>query len=241
MDQFYMRRSADLRPTARANTRPDGQRAPTGYYRDMTGVNQGRASWSPVGERMYRDYGTVGHYSDERIDQHPYIQVSASWTPSPAGPRRDGRDDPLTAGPPMPTPWLAHLYWRRAAGTDRTQLNNVPGHVFPKGGSQDGASWTWFCDPGRQIAPYQPQENSGQNVDSLRSLAPSPAHGWTAQPVFNIKAVENRKARELIQMQAGRNDRLAPSTYSGQSFSAVSARVSNPSGSAPVPSRRTRG
>jgi hypothetical protein len=241
MDQFYMRRSADLAPTARTNVHPDGQPAPTGYYRDMTGVNQGRVSISRVPGRLYHDYGTVGHYNDERIDQHGYLQVSATWSPAPAGPRRDGRDDPLVSGPPMPTPRRTGLFWRIAAGTSKTQLDDVPGHVFPKNGSQDGASWTWFCDPKLQLAPYTPDPRTGQNPDSLRSLEPSPAHGWTSQPVLNIKAVENAKALALIQQQAGRNDRLAPSTYAGQSFSARTSRVSNPAGATMTPSRRTRG
>lgn len=240
MDQFYMRRSADLAPERRVNVRPDGQPAPTGYYRDMTGVHQGHATLSRVHGRLYHDYGTVEHSYTERIDQHGYLQVTATWTPPPMGPRRDGRDDPLSAGPPRPTPRRTGLFFRVAAGTSKTRLDDVPGHVFPKRGSQDGASWTWFCDPIRQLAPFTPDAKTGQNPDTLRAIPPSPAHGWTSQPVMNVKAVENAKAIALIQQQAGRNERLAPSTYSGQSFSARTARVSNP-GSAPAPSRRSRG
>lgn len=240
MTDFYQRRSADLNPRGRTNMRPGGVPAPTGYYRDMTGVNQAPAIETGVCDELYRDWGTVGRLTDEKVDQHPYMQVSATLSPAPAGPRRDGRNDPLVDGLPAPTPRLLGLFYRRAAGTSHTRLDDVPGHVFPKVGSQDGASTTWAVDPAVAMAPYNLDAN-GEQPDSLKKVRPSPAHGWTAQPVFNVKATENRKAVQLIQQKNGRQDRLAASTYSGQSYSSRTAHVANGPGAAPTPSRRHRG
>lgn len=239
---FYQRRSADLNPQATVYTYPDGSPAPTGLHPDMTGVNQRPASlYSQVYDDQYRDWGTVGPFTDESIDQHPYLQVSATWTPPPAGPRRDGRDDPLTAGPPRHEPRLLGMFQRATAGNSISRLMDVPGHTFPTTGSQDGASTTWYVDPGVAMAPYTIDPVTGQQPDSLKTVPPSPAHGWTAQPVFNVKATENRKALSELRQQTGnRGDRLAASTYAGQSYSARTAYVAN-NGSTSVPSRRTRG
>lgn len=246
-DTYLQRRQQMLNPQTRTDTQPDGSPAPTGYYPDRSNPQQGQVSVSPVFDGLYRDRGTIGAFTNERIDQHPYLQVSANWTPPPAGPRRDGRDDPLTAGPPAPTPRIVDLWFRRTSGNSISRLADVPGHTFPKNGSQDGASTTWYVSTQASMTPYDPtrlvpyQGGELGMPDTLRQIAPSPPHGWTAQPVFNVKATENRKATELIQQQRGKADRLAPSTYAGQSFSNRTAQVSNPAGAAPVPSRRSRG
>lgn len=238
---FLVRRLRDSRPDMRTTTTNDGVPQPTGYFPDRSNPQQGQVTTSPLFEAMYADRGTIDPVEVQRVDQHPWLQVDATWTPPVAGPRRDGRNDPLTSGPARPTPRLLGLFFNYTQGNSHTGLDDVPGRKFNRYGSQDGASTVWYADPSRQMAPYQPDPATGQNPDSLRSILAGPAHGWTAQPVFNVKAVENAKALQLLQQQPGRNDRLAPSTYAGQTFSNQTTKVANPAGAAPVPSRRSRG
>lgn len=240
-DTYLVRRLRDARPDMRTEVTNDGCPQPTGYFPDRSNPQQGTVSLSPVFGRLYADRGTIDPVEVQRVDQHPWLQVDATWTPPVAGPRRDGRNDPLTSGPARPTSRLLGLFFNYTQGNSHSSLDDVPGRKFPRIGSQDGASTVWYTDPYRQLAPFEPDPATGQMPDSLRQLPAGPAHGWTAQPVMNVKAVENAKAMQLLQQQPGKNDRLAPSTYAGQTFSNRTSPVANPAGAAPTPSRRRRG
>jgi len=243
MDHIYRRDSGQLAPDRRATVRPDGTPAPTGYYPDRSGPQQGQATFSPVYDQLYGPARQEMLDAAELRDQHPYLQISGTWTPPPAGPRRDGRTDPQTDGPGQPTLRLLTMFRQRAQGTSDTHLMNAPGIRYPTNGSQDGASWTYYQDPALAMADFAPAADSvdGQMPDSLRALPPSPAHGWTEQPVFNAKELDNLKFRQLRQQQGPHQDRLANSTYAGQSYSATTSHVSQAAATATTPTRRHRG
>lgn len=241
---IYRPDSRTLNPGRRLNYRPgDMQPAPTGYYPDMYGERQGDRittseviSYGPFGNRPAR--GEICDAS-ERVDQHPYVQVDQVWTPPHQGERKDGRNDPAADGPPRPTLRLLQLFYARAQGTSITAFQNVPGRRFPVNGSQDGTSWVYYQDARIAMAPMNPD---GTIPDSFRSLPPSPAHGWTVRPVVNAAAAENRKSRTLRQQQNPHQDRLAPATAAGQTYSQRTALVGQGlQRTANIGSRRPRG
>lgn len=235
MATFAQQEHAARDPNRRLAVRPDGLPAPTGYFPDRSWPDQGEASWSPVFDR---EYGPARQevVGGERVDQHPYLQVSATITAPPQGPRKDGRNDPMEDGPSAPVPRLLALFYARAQGTDQTKYLDAPGVRFPSNGSQDGASWTYYQDPRLALLPYDPQPDAGGEMpDTLRALPPSPPHGWAEQPAMNARQVELNKMRTLRQQKAPHQDRLANSTYAGQTYSARTAHVgARPGGTAPT-------
>lgn len=241
MPETYAQQAWALRnPNKRRAVRPDGAPAPTGYFPDRSWPDQGTASFSPVHDD---EYGPARQevMPGERVDQHPYLQVTATITAPPQGPRKDGRDDPMEDGPSAPTLRLLGLFYARAQGTDQTKYLDAPGVRFPSNGSQDGASWTYYQDPKLGMLPYDPPPDSGGEMpDTLRALPPSPPHGWAEQPAMNSRQVENAKMRQLKQQKPPHQDRLANSTYAGQSYSARTAHVGARTGGS-APSWRSRG
>lgn len=237
--------SRTLNPGRRLAYRPgDGQPTPTGYYPDLYGErSRDYPSTSEVldygpdgGNRPAR--GQVGDRS-EAVDQHPFVQVDQMWTPPMQGARKDGLQDPAADGPARPTLRLLQLFYARAQGTSATQFLDVPGRRFPTNGSQDGATWVYYQDARTAMAPMNPD---GTAPDSLRSLPPSPAHGWTVRPVVNASEAETRKAATLRQQRLPHQDRLAPATAAGQTYSQRTAVVGQGlQRTAAIGTRRTRG
>lgn len=225
--------------------------SPTGWYPDHNAETMGQvrddyevteAHHSPGGPRVPVEPLNTA----EKVDQHPYVQVSATWTPAPSfgNGREDGHHDPLTDGPPEPVVRLLGTYWYPRSGTSRTRYMDVPdGRTFPTIGSQDGQTWTYFVDTGIAAGPYDPAipydpehpEGTGQNPDSLRAIAPSPAHGFSEIPVDSGVALGRRQDKMIKgqQQYVGQN-RLANSTYAGQTYSQQTKHVANPAGSASV-------
>lgn len=242
---LYRPDSHTLRPGLRLGARPGtGAPAPTGYYPDLYGersrdyvTSSDVESYGPFGDRPARK--EVGDRS-ERVDQHPYVQVSQQWLPPQEGPRRTGRDDPAADGLPAPTVWNLELFYAREQGTSNTRFLDVPGRAFPANGSQDGATWVYYQDPRIAMAPLGAD---GKAPDSLRSIPPSPAHGWTVRPVVNATQAEVRKAATLVQQQRPHQDRLAPATAAGQTYSQRTAQVGQgmQQRAANLGSRRPRG
>jgi hypothetical protein len=184
--------------------------------------------------------------SAEKLDQHPFIEVAATWQPGPSGMngRQDGLHDPLTDGLPTPTLRLLSTWWYPRSGTSRTRYMDVPdGRTFPQAGSQDGQSWTYYVDTDTATGPYNPvipydstnPEGTGQNADSLRALPPSPAHGWSEIPVDSGTKLMRRQNKQIKgqQQYVGQN-RLANSTYAGQTYSQQTGHVANPAGATAV-------
>jgi hypothetical protein len=235
---LYRRDSRTLDPNLRISANPQGLPKPTGRYPE----NWGERSRDYVSDHDVLDYAgrcrTEYLSQFEYVDQHPFVEVSATWTPV-QGERKDGRHDPLQDGPPAPVVRLLQLFYQRAQGTSTTRFMDVPGRQFPVAGSQDGASWIYYQDARTAM---QPLDENGRAPDSLRSLPPSPPHGWTSRPVINATQAETRKSATLRQQQTPHQDRLAPSTAAGQTYSARTARVGQgqqQTGS--IPSWRPRG
>jgi hypothetical protein len=221
--------------------------APTGYYPDHWAATMGQvrddfpvteAHGSPGGARVPVEPLNAA----QKVDQHPIVQVSATWTPAPSGlnGRRDGRHDPLPDGLPEPVIRLFGTWWYPRSGTSRTRYMDVPdGRAFPATGSQDGQSWTYFVDQAIATAPYAPvipydpenPEGTGQNADSLRALPPSPAHGYSEIPVASgVKVQAGKRTSIKGQQQYVGQNRLANSTYAGQTYSQQTSHVANPAG-----------
>ncbi len=230
----------------RRSSTPSGVPAVTGYYPNVRGQIQGPVEIGPVFDNLYRstvvgslDYGT------EKIDQHPWLDVTATWTPSKYQDRPSGVEDPLTDGPPQPTIRDLSLHYRRERGASVTQYQNVPGRRFPANGVQDGVTWTYYQNVRAALQPYDPSMTmNGQMPDTFSALPPSPAHGWTQRPAQNAQAASNTKAADLVQQQSPHQDRLANSTYAGQTYSQTTAYAGQSvegTGSGTVHSRRRRG
>lgn len=160
----------------------------------------------------------------ERIDQHPMLHVSATWTPYPENERPSGRIDPMVDGPSQPELMDVSTHYNRRQGTSVTAFLNAPGIKYPTTGNQDGVSWTYVQSPVLAEAAYGSQNMvNGEMPDTIRAMAPSPPHGWTEQPVLNSQQENNIKAAKLKQQQPGKQERIANSTYAGQSFGARTA------------------
>lgn len=244
MDTYAQLQRARLRPDRRLPERPDGTPAPTGYFPDRSWPQQGQVTDSPVYDELYGPARYESLDGAESVDQHPYLQISATWTPPADVPRPSGRDDPLTDGPAAPTLRLLGLFYQRAQGSDQTHYLDAPGRRFPSNGAQDGASWAYYQDSRLAMLPYNPADDAGGEMpDTLQALPPSPAHGWAAQPAVNSRQAELDKMRVLKGQRPPHQERLANSTYAGQSYSArtahVGARQAARGGS--TPSWRTRG
>lgn len=181
-----------------------------------------------------------------KLDQHPFVEVAATWHPAPSGMngRKTGRHDPLPDGLPEPTLRLLSTWWYPRSGTSRTRYMDVPdGRQFPATGSQDGQSWTYFVDTATATGPYDPvipydptnPEGTGQNADSFRALPPSPPHGWSEIPIESgVKIMRTQNAKIKGQQQYVGQNRLANSTYAGQTYSQQTKHVANPAGSSQV-------
>lgn len=218
---------------------------PTGYYPDARTKPQApydRAEDQADARGYIQDlFPQEPFHRAERIDQHPFLHVSATWTPSPDGNgRRTGTQDPLLCGPARPDTVLLSLFEYRGAGTGNTRYMDVPdGRVFPEYGSQDGSSWIYYQDADAAIArldttgsplPSDPSQNPTAQSTS-RKLPPGPTHGWTSVPVVNDKQTQIDKAlRDLRQQKSPHQDRKANSTYAGQTYSQRTASVTQAAG-----------
>lgn len=242
---FYQPRSVagQIDDSVRLDQSPGGVPAPTGYYPNMSGVEQGRVITTPI-QNVNPVYDPESLAYTMQVDQHPWLQVSASWTPGPSGEngRQDGHHDPLTDGPPIPVVWNSPgLFFQRAQGTSRTQFDDVPGRSFPKVGSQDGSSWTYYQNTAAALAPpptgvrpnaglaYNPDDPEGNTraPDTLWSLPPAPAHGWTSIPVVNAQQELVDKAAKLKQQRPARRDLLSNSRAAGQTFTQSASHLPN--------------
>jgi hypothetical protein len=225
---------------------------PTGYQPDHRNAYQ-RQIETPLDNFVQAPYGSPGAIgmiptepgsNEERIDQHPFLHVAATWTPDSFGNGRpDGGHDPLTDGPPRPEIKNLSLHYHRESGSSRTTYMDVPdGRRFPTTGSQDGLSTTVYVDTRAAMEPFKPDPATGQHRESLMRLAPGPAHGWSAVPVIDTRVQDSQKRKQLRQQKNVKQNRLANSTYAGQTYSQQTAHVRNPQG-APgnVPSWRGRG
>lgn len=241
--ETYAQQAQALRdPNRRVNVRPDGSPAPFGYYPDRSWPDQGQVTQSPVYDDLYGPARQETLNGAERVDQHPWMQVSATWTPPADCARPSGGNDPMVDGPSSPTPRLLSLFYARAQGSDQTKFLDAPGVRYPSNGSQDGASWVYYQDSRLAMLPYDPAPDAnGQMPDTLRALPPSPPHGWASQPAINAKQAELDKMRQLRGQRAPHQDRLANSTYAGQSYGARTAHVGAAPATGTTPSWRSRG
>jgi hypothetical protein len=116
---------------------------------------------------------------------------------------------------------------------------DVPGRAFPSTGSQDGSSTTWFQNVNAATAPYNidpaaydPKypEQTTDMPDSLSAIPAGPAHGWSNVPVANGYVLARNQDRRRKHQQNVAQNRLANSTYAGQTYSQSTAHVSNPAG-----------
>lgn len=218
--------TADLRTDAM----PDGMPRPTGYYPNLPGgyIPQ-PITWDGVDESLYGEVATGVLDWTETIDQHPVLNVSATWTPAPNTTRPDGHHDPLTDGPPQPTLGDVTSYYTRSQGASATGMQDVPGRRFPDNGSQDGVSWTYFQDTQLAFLPYDRtllDPVTGEMPDTLRAVPPSPVHGWIQQPADTGLAAQPFPEQQV----AGRQELLATNPFAGQSYSAHTAHVPAQSG-----------
>lgn len=230
--------------------------SPTGYYPDFNAERQGAAEWE---NKIVEAHGESGGNPDgsggspgvptvavsaEKIDQHAFLQVAGTWTPAPITQRPTGGYDPQTDGPGAPVPRMLMHYFYRACGSSRTRYMDVPdGRQFPRTGSQDGSSSTWYQDPARAMAPYSvpPEQYDPKHPDastampeSLLALAPGPSHGWSNIPVSpGTLLMRNQTKKRRQQKNVGQN-RLANSTYAGQTYSQSTKHVANPAGATTV-------
>lgn len=216
--------------------------APTGYYPDYQDSHPGNVAnpgvyptnivLDPVGTPGGPVFPTEPGDRADRVDQHPVLHVTATWTPSPYGNGRyDGEVDPLVDGPPRPELYNMSLHYHRESGASHTSFRNVPdGRRFPVVGSQDGSSTTYYVDSAASMAPYAPGTPGGQMPDSYRQISPGPAHGWSEVPVMNAGREDLKKMKALKQQQNAKQNRLANSTYAGQTYSQSTAHVANPTG-----------
>lgn len=243
-EEMYDRPISDAAVAQRRATAPDGMPTPTGYYPNVRGRLTSPITIGPVYDDLYRPAVVGANDPGEAVDQHPWMYVTATWTPPADVARPSGIQDPLTDGPPQPTIRDLSLHYRREAGSSVTAYQNVPGRVFPRNGSQDGASWTMYQDPTRALMPYDPaQTDGGQMPDTLRTIPPSPSHGWAVRPVINAQAAINAKTAALVQQQAPKAELLANSTYAGQTYGQTTARAGQGAAATfgTVHSRRSRG
>lgn len=230
------------------------QGKPTGYRPDVNADRQGvfypDADGYPA-NIVVNPNGTpggadvpFGFGSDcDAVDQHPMGHVTATWQPDLDGNgRRDGYSDPLLDGPPAPEFFNVALHYHRESGASRNTFMDVPdGRRFSPFGTQDGAATVYYVDANLSLAPYAPDPATGLQPDSYRQIAPGPAHGWSETPVVNVGRQDVDKLRLLKQQKNVKQNRLANSTYAGQTYSQSTAHVANPAGGSSVPTWRTRG
>lgn len=223
-EDLYAQPLPEVVANRRTGAMPDGMPTPTGRYPNISGSRTGP---TPVGGNVVFDdlypAGVNAGSLDwtERVDQHSYLQVSATWTPAPNDRRPSGRQDPLTDGPPQPFLDDLSVWFNTRQGTSVTAFLDAPGIQYPATGQQDGASWTYLQSTGLALENYTPSRldpGTGQMPDTLRALPPSPPHGWAEQPPTKSQQENNAKAAALVQQQPGKQERIANSTFAGQSF-----------------------
>jgi hypothetical protein len=173
--------------------------------------------------------------SSEVLDQHPFMHVTATITVPDDGPRRTGTRDPMISGPARPDTVLLSLFSYRGLGTDNNKYQDVPdGRQFPDTGSQDGTTWVVYQDAAEALAPlntsYYPApadpSHTPKAQPTLAQIPPGPAHGWTEVPVVNDKQMINDKSTKYLKQQLPpKQDRKANSTVAGQTYSQVTATV----------------
>lgn len=240
-------RPTQIRPVLQT-TSSDWGPAPTGYYPDRNGdtIGQVRNDYL-IMEPNGSSGGPVvpnGAVNAERVDQHAFTQVSGTWVPlthSQGDGRPTGKHDPRTDGVAAPVQRLLSTWYYRGAGNQRTAYMDVPdGRRFSRVGTQDGSSTTWFQAVAAALAPYNVDpatydaklpEASTAMPDSLSAIPAGPNHGWSSIPVSTGPMLARNQTRKRRgQKNVGQN-RLAMSTYAGQTYSQSTAHVQNPSGS----------
>ncbi len=221
---------------------PQGVPAATGYYPNVRGnLAAGPIGTYQVYDDQIHDGVVVGWLNGtEDVDQHDWVDVTATWTPPAGVDRPPGVHDPLPDGPPPPSLRDLSLHYRKWAGQSQTRLLDAPGVQFKDVGTQDGISGVYLQDVQRTLAAYAPVEPGGEMPDTLRWLPPGPAHGWTVRPAQTSTEETLTKLADLAQQQPGHQELLANSTYAGQSYSTQTAHLA-PGSSGSTQSRRPRG
>lgn len=215
---------------------PAGNPVPTGWYPNVPNGLASTVEWQgdPVAE-LPDDTprpNTVDASGSQAIDQHPWVDITQTWTPAPNLERPSGTSDPLTMGPPEPTIRQLSAWYNREAGASVSQFRDAPGVQYPTNGSQDGASWTYYQDPARSQIPWTPAllGTDGQMPDSLRALPPSPPRGWAVQPLTVTTEDILATTAALQQQQPGPTNWRSTSTVAGQSWGQGTAQVPQQSG-----------
>jgi hypothetical protein len=224
---------------------------PTGYLPNADGVPQRALIDAQRGIP-----GSVYEYSDgrfppelldasERIDQHPFMHVTATITVADDNPRKTGTRDPMDCGPARPDTVLLHLHEYRGAGFSNTKYSDVPdGRKFSPYGSQDGSTWVQYQDATAVISPLDLSQSPARDDPSQNRtaqptqgrMAPGPSHGWTSVPLHNVKAADNLKStRQLKQQKSPHQDRKANSTILGQTYSQRTSTVRQAGTAGPTP------
>lgn len=222
----------EINPAAPTGYLPDARTVPQAAY-DRDQDTSGIVEYDPTFPVEPLD-------SAETVDQHAFMNVTATITADDDDPRKTGTRDPMVSGPARPDTVLLSLQNYRGAGTDNNKYMDVPdGRTFPLYGSQDGTTWTVYENAQDATAPLDTSQSPvpddpSQNVRAQSTwnvLKPGPAHGWTSVPVVNVKAADNLKStKQLRQQQAPHQDRKANSTVAGQTYSQQTASVSQSQG-----------
>lgn len=234
IEMFKALRQRAQDPARRTTAGRGGFPVPTGYYPN-----------NPVGSHLplvgsytapVEDYRTPtwGGKLTGGIDQHAYLYAAATWTAPEQGPRKTGTHDPLTDGPTQENLRWLKRYQRTMQGSTNTRFQDRPDYGPQQGGRrQDGVSWVYQPMAQPAMVPYTPAllDEDGEMPDTWRAVPPAPAHGWSARPAFAEQEKINRKSRAVPGMRNPHQDRLANSSYAGQSYSAQTRHVRNPAGS----------
>lgn len=232
MELFKQIRQRRLNPQQRLDHQPGGRPAPTGYYPNNVGhlPIEGTFHAEP-GEEPYLPRVQGGKLNGQ-IDQHPWMYTAATVTAPPQGPRKSGRIDPLEDGPTHEDLRHLKMYQRRMVGTSTTRYQDRPDYGPKQIGRQDGVSYVYWASPDRAMLPYDPQlldPRTGEMPETWVAIPPAPARGWSARPVYAEQEKINAKAKAVPGHRTPHQDRLANSSYAGQSYSAQTAHVRNPS------------
>ncbi len=229
MATYSRQRRRGQAPRERLQSRPGFTPipAPQGYYpNDYSGIAIEGGYESPPASLPYLPVQQGGKLNGG-VDQHAWLYTPATITAPPQGPRKTGRVDPLEDGPTHDDLRHLRMYQRRMVGTSTTRFQDRPDYGPAQPGRQDGVSWTYYGSPTRALQPYDPAlcDESGQMPDTWVAIPPASARGWAAIPAVQEQEKINSKGRATRQQRPPHQDRLANSSYAGQSYSAQTKHV----------------
>lgn len=219
---FSYRNRGYLQAGERRTQTPDGVPSPTGYYPNIYRGTETPGT-KPVPHVFQHNKDTSPYDPDwQQFDitimkqRMPIQRVSSTWVPD-HGERPSGTVDPLESGPVPTTIRMLSREYRVMGGTSNTR--NMDNNITPKSkyGQQDGVRWTETVDP--IISNYKLSPATDES--SMVKVAPSGPHGLHSQTPLAVRKQSNTKRNQRPQQQAARVNRLANSTYVGQSYSAT--------------------